>query len=34
MTFDGVRYSCRQAHTALPGWEPPLTPALWLPQSR
>jgi predicted carbohydrate-binding protein with CBM5 and CBM33 domain len=34
VTFDGLRYSCRQAHTALPGWEPPLTPALWLQQSR
>lgn len=22
---------CRQAHTALVGWEPATTPALWLP---
>jgi len=29
VTYDGVRYRCRQAHTALTGWEPPNTPALW-----
>jgi chitin-binding protein len=26
---DGVRYRIIQRHTALPGWEPPATPALW-----
>jgi hypothetical protein len=31
VTFNGVRYQCRQAHTALPGWEPPNVLALWLP---
>jgi chitin-binding protein len=31
VTFDGVSYRCRQSHTSLPGWEPPLTLALWLP---
>ncbi|MFG2052583.1 lytic polysaccharide monooxygenase [Micromonospora sp. NPDC048930] len=30
VTYNGVTYQCRQAHTALPGWEPPNTPALWL----
>jgi carbohydrate binding protein with CBM5/12 domain len=25
----GNLYACRQAHTSLPGWEPPATPALW-----
>ncbi|MGH3735088.1 MAG: lytic polysaccharide monooxygenase [Micromonosporaceae bacterium] len=30
VTYDGRRYECRQAHTALQGWEPPHTPALWL----
>jgi chitin-binding protein len=29
VTYGGVGYTCRQAHTALPGWEPPTTPALW-----
>ena len=29
VTYNGVSYRCRQAHTALPGWEPPYTPALW-----
>jgi chitin-binding protein len=29
VTYNGVSYRCRQAHTALPGWEPPFTPALW-----
>jgi len=30
VTYGGLTYQCRQAHTALPGWEPPVTPALWL----
>jgi Tol biopolymer transport system component len=29
VTFDGVTYRCLQAHSSAPGWEPPLTPALW-----
>ncbi|MEH1013186.1 lytic polysaccharide monooxygenase [Micromonospora sp. CPCC 206060] len=29
VTSNGVTYRCRQAHTALPGWEPPNVPALW-----
>ncbi|GAA3580320.1 M4 family metallopeptidase [Nonomuraea rosea] len=29
VTYQGVSYRCRQAHTSLPGWEPPNTPALW-----
>lgn len=32
VTFDGQQYACRQSHTSLPGWEPPIVPALWLPQ--
>jgi hypothetical protein len=31
VTYNGVRYQCRQAHTSLPGWEPPNVLALWLP---
>ena len=31
VTYNGVRYSCRQSHTAYPGWEPPNVLALWLP---
>jgi predicted carbohydrate-binding protein with CBM5 and CBM33 domain len=32
VTFDGVRYTVRQSHTSLPGWEPSIhTLALWLP---
>ncbi|MBO9556284.1 carbohydrate-binding protein [Cellulomonas sp.] len=31
VTYDGKRYTCRQAHTSLPGWEPPNVLALWLP---
>jgi hypothetical protein len=27
--FDGRLYAVRQAHTAVPGWEPPVVPALW-----
>jgi chitin-binding protein len=30
VTYAGATYECRQGHTALPGWEPPNTPALWL----
>ncbi len=30
VTYNGLTYQCRQAHTALPGWEPPNVPALWL----
>lgn len=29
VSFGGKTYTCRQAHTSLPGWEPDLTPALW-----
>ncbi|MBW6435407.1 lytic polysaccharide monooxygenase [Actinoplanes hulinensis] len=29
VTYNGVTYQCRQAHTALTGWEPPYTAALW-----
>ncbi|MDR6316631.1 lytic polysaccharide monooxygenase [Actinoplanes couchii] len=29
VTYNGVAYQCRQAHTALVGWEPPYTAALW-----
>jgi chitinase len=29
--YNGVTYICLQAHTALPGWEPPNVPALWKP---
>jgi hypothetical protein len=31
VTYDGRAYRCRQAHTSLPGWEPPNVPALWEP---
>jgi hypothetical protein len=31
VTYNGVRYQCRQTHTAYPGWEPPNVLALWLP---
>jgi len=30
VTYGGVTYQCRQAHTAITGWEPPNVPALWL----
>src|SRR5262249_16126226 len=30
VTYQGVIYQCRQAHTSLVTWEPPYTPALWL----
>ncbi|MFV2011349.1 MULTISPECIES: lytic polysaccharide monooxygenase [unclassified Micromonospora] len=29
VSYAGVSYRCRQAHTALAGWEPPNVPALW-----
>ena len=31
VSYNGVQYRCRQAHTSLPGWEPPNVLALWLP---
>lgn len=31
VTYGGRSYRCLQAHTALPGWEPPNVPALWQP---
>jgi chitinase len=31
VTYNGARYQCRQAHTSIPGWEPPNVLALWLP---
>jgi streptogrisin C len=29
VTYGGGSYRCLQGHQALPGWEPPNTPALW-----
>lgn len=29
VSYGGAIYECRQAHTSLPGWEPPNVPALW-----
>jgi chitinase len=29
VTYGGMTYRCRQAHTSLTGWEPPNVPALW-----
>lgn len=29
VTYAGLSYQCRQAHTSLPGWEPPNAAALW-----
>ncbi|MEU5879065.1 lytic polysaccharide monooxygenase [Spirillospora sp. NPDC047279] len=29
VTYAGATYRCLQPHTAIPGWEPPSTPALW-----
>jgi predicted carbohydrate-binding protein with CBM5 and CBM33 domain len=29
VSYAGATYQCRQAHTSLPGWEPPNVPALW-----
>jgi hypothetical protein len=31
VTYNGARYQCRQAHTSLPGWQPPAVLALWQP---
>ena len=31
VTYNGTTYRALQSHTALPGWEPPSTPALWQP---
>lgn len=31
VTYNGVEYTCIQAHTSNTGWEPPLTAALWQP---
>lgn len=31
VTYDGVTYQVREAHTSLPGWEPPALPALFQP---
>lgn len=31
VSYNGVNYRCIQAHTSLPGWEPPNVPALWQP---
>lgn len=30
VTYGGIVYKCRIAHTSLTGWEPPNVPALWL----
>jgi len=30
VTFNGLSYQCRQAHTAITGWEPPNAQSLWL----
>ncbi len=32
VTYEGVSYRNQLAHTALPGWEPSNTPALWVRQ--
>ncbi|MDP9794746.1 chitin-binding protein [Catenuloplanes nepalensis] len=29
VTYGGLSYRCKQAHTAIAGWEPPNVPALW-----
>jgi chitinase len=29
VTYQGKTYRCIQGHTSLPGWEPPIVPALW-----
>jgi predicted carbohydrate-binding protein with CBM5 and CBM33 domain len=29
VTYSGKSYQCRQAHTAISGWEPPYVAALW-----
>ncbi len=33
VVYQGRVYRSLQAHTSLPGWEPPNTPALWAPES-
>lgn len=33
VSYGGATYKCIQAHTSLPGWEPPNVPALWQLQS-
>lgn len=33
VTYNGITYQCRQAHTSQVGWEPPNVLALWLPVS-
>jgi hypothetical protein len=30
VSYGGLNYQCRQAHTSQVGWEPPNVPALWL----
>lgn len=30
VSYNGASYTCRQSHTSLQGWEPPVVPALWL----
>jgi hypothetical protein len=30
VTYGGLTYECRQAHTSQAGWQPPNVPALWL----
>lgn len=30
VSYNGLIYRCWQPHTALPGWEPPFVPALWI----
>lgn len=32
VSHKGAVYSCRRAHSSLPGWEPSIVPALWLKQ--
>ena len=29
VSYNGLNYQCRQAHTSLPGWEPPNVASLW-----
>lgn len=31
VTYQGITYRCRQAHTSQIGWQPPAVLALWLP---
>jgi chitodextrinase len=31
VTFDGITYEVREAHTSLPGWQPPAVPGLFKP---